>query len=125
MNKQWHHICLVWDGRQGSGFTSFYMYGSEVKYQSCSEGPRTGGQKLQLGGGERTENVDMTSFYLWNRMLAEMEIADEAKTCNGGMGGPIVLWRHFYKKSLKTRFIREKSQCAVPQGEYFRLHFVP
>ena len=116
MNDQWHHICLIWDGTQSSGYTSYYNHGWEVKYQLCSEreGPRTAGGKLQLGGGERTEAVDMTSFYLWDRMLTETEIADDAKQCEGGMGGPVVRWRDFCKRSLRSQFIRKDSQCAVP-----------
>ncbi|XP_078358676.1 neuronal pentraxin receptor-like [Oculina patagonica] len=115
MGNRWHHICLLWDGTRGSGYTSFYKDGLKVKFQSCSVGPRTGGGNLQLGGGERTETVEMTSFYLWNRMLTENEIAEEAKTCDGGTGGPVVRWRDFYKRSLRSQFIRGQSQCVVPK----------
>ena len=52
----------------------------------------TGGKTLQLGGGGRTENVEMTSFYIWDRMLSESEIDKEANKCRGGMGGPVVRW---------------------------------
>lgn len=46
-------------------------------------------------------------------MLTETEIADEAKQCEGGMGGPVVRWRDFYKRSLRSQFIRKDSQCVV------------
>ncbi|XP_078358640.1 uncharacterized protein LOC144643310 isoform X2 [Oculina patagonica] len=116
MDDRWHHICLLWDGTRGSGYTSFYKDGFKVKFQSFSVGLRTGRGNLQLGGGERTETVEMTSFYLWNRMLTENEIAEEAKTCDGGTGGPVVRWRDFYKRSLRSQFIRGQSQCVVPEG---------
>ncbi|KAJ7356382.1 Neuronal pentraxin-2 [Desmophyllum pertusum] len=91
MDDQWHHICLVWDGTQDSGYTSYYKDGIEVKHQICSEGPRTAGGKLQLGGGGRTENVDMTGFYLWNRMLTEIEIAE--KLISATEVWVVLLWR--------------------------------
>ncbi|RMX41838.1 hypothetical protein pdam_00012500, partial [Pocillopora damicornis] len=87
--------------------------GAEVKFQPCSVGTRNAGGALQLGGGERTENVEITGFNLWNRILTESEIAEEANKCDGGMGGPIVKWREFYKRSLRRNFIRELSQCVV------------
>ena len=117
MDTQWHHICLVWDGTTGSGFTRYYKDGAEVKYKVCSEGTRDAGGALTLGGGGRAENVDITGFNLWNRMLAETEIAEEANMCDGGVGGPIVRWRDFYKKSLRS-FIRAVSQCQVSGGKY-------
>ena len=62
MDGQWHHICLKWDGRQNSGYTSYYKDGHQVKHQGCSAGLITGGRILQLGGGGRTEEVDITNF---------------------------------------------------------------
>ena len=115
MDDNWHHICLVWHGAASSGFTRYYRDGTEVKSQTCPTGPRTNGHKLHLGGGGRTETVELTIFYLWNRMLTEYDIADEAKTCDGGMGGPVARWRDFYvavkrDRSLRS-YVRTTSQC--------------
>ena len=118
MNDQWHHICILWEGAADSGYTSYYRDGAEVKFQPCSVGTRNAGGALQIGGGGRTENVGITGFNLWNRILTESEIVEEANICDGGMGGPTVKWREFYKKSLRRNFIRELSQCVVSGGKY-------
>ncbi|KAJ7393507.1 hypothetical protein OS493_006491 [Desmophyllum pertusum] len=115
MDSVWHHICLVWDGSANSGYTSYYKDGNQVKFQECPHGRRTGGSELQLGGGGRAESVEMTGFYLWNRMLREFEIADEAKECDTGTGGPVVRWRDFFNsvrkdQSLRT-FVTTISRC--------------
>ena len=76
-----------------------------------------------LRGGGRTENVEMTSFYPWDRMLSESEIDKEANKCDGGTGGPMVRWRDFYvsvrRDSSLASFVRKTSQCHVPEGKYF------
>ena len=118
MDDQWHHICILWDGAADSGYTSYYRDGAEVKFQPCSVGTRNAGGAFQIGGGGRTENVGITGFNLWNRILTESEIVEEANICDGGMGGPTVKWREFYKKSLRRNFIRELSQCVVSGGKY-------
>lgn len=123
MDGQWHHICLKWDGRQNSGYTSYYKDGNQVKYQGCFAGPRTGGKILQLGGGRRTEEVDITGFYRWNRMISDIEIEEESNKYDGGMGGPVVQWRDFYQKSPRP-FMRATSHCVVPKGKD-RLHEAP
>ena len=120
---KWHHICLVRFGESGSVYTKYYQNGVELDHQVCPSGPRTGGKTLQLGGGGRTESVEMTSFYLWDRMLSESEIDKEANKCHGGMGGPVVRWRDFYvsvrRDSSLALFVRKTSQCYVPEGESF------
>ena len=40
---------------------------------------------LQIEGGGRTENVGITGFNLWNRILTESEIVEEANTYDRGM----------------------------------------
>ena len=118
MDDQWHHIYILWDGAADSGYTSYCRDGAEVKFQPCSVSTRNAGGALQIGGGGRKENVGITGFNLWNRILTESEIVEEANTCDGGMGGPTVKWGEFYKKSLRRNFIRELSQCVVSGGKY-------
>ena len=85
MNDQWHHICILWEGAADSGYTSYYRDGAEVKFQPCSVGTRNAGGALQIGGGGRTENVGIKGFNLWNRILTESEIVEEANTYDRGM----------------------------------------
>ena len=55
------------------------------QFQPCSVGTRNAGGALQIEGGGRTENVGITGFNLWNRILTESEIVEEANTYDRGM----------------------------------------
>ena len=50
-------------------------------------------------------------------MLTDREIAEEAKKCDVGMGGPVVRWHDFYDSVKKDRslrtFVRTTSRCYL------------
>ena len=110
-STDWNHICLLWD--REIGLTRYYLNGNQLDYHICNGGRIPAGNTLQLGGGRRTEHIEMTDFYLWNRELAEYDITYEASKCDGGMRQPIVRWRDFYEAcrgdNALTSFVRTPS----------------
>ncbi|KAJ7356389.1 hypothetical protein OS493_025500 [Desmophyllum pertusum] len=93
---KWHQICVTWSGF--NGVVHYYLDGKNVfSGTSPTRGEIQGGKSITVGSDQHF----ITEFNLWDRVLDEQEIANNAKKCDGGKGN-VIQWHQAYANRKYT-----------------------
>ena len=73
--------------------------------------------KLSLGHSEREsgDEVRLTGYTLWDRVLSDRELLDNARSCQEVQGTPVVSWNDFYQvaQTKIRKYLVIPSECNV------------
>jgi len=107
---RWHQICATWSGF--NGVVRYYLDATEIlSERNPTRGELRGGEILSMGGGDYL----LTEFNLWNRILSEQDIANNAMKCDGGKGNVIQWHQGFqYLTTKKKTKYNSPSVCEAP-----------
>ena len=112
----WHQICATWSGF--NGVVRYYLDGKEfLSDRNPTRGELRGGKSLTVG----TDDYLLTEFNVWDRVLTEQEIENNAKKCDGGKGNVIQWHQGFeylkkYEKTYNTPSVCEAPSANTGQG---------
>lgn len=108
---KWHQICATWSGF--NGVVRYYFDGKEIlSERNPTRGELSGGGRLSVG----TADYLLTEFNVWDRVLSDQDIANNAKKCDGGKGN-VIQWHQgfeYLKNNQKT--YNSPSVCEAPGG---------
>ncbi|KAL9984080.1 hypothetical protein ACROYT_G006336 [Oculina patagonica] len=106
---QWHQICTTWSGF--NGVVRVYLDGKEIlSGRNPNRGELRGGGDISVG----TKSYLFSEFNVWDRVLSEQDIANNAKKCDGGKGNVIQWHQAFeYVKKNKLKY-NSPSLCQAP-----------
>ena len=109
MDYRWHQICMTWSGF--NGVVRYYLDGTEIfSVRDPARGELRGGQTLFVGSRQYL----FTEFNMWNRVLSEQDIADNAKKCDGGKGNVIQWHQGFEYLTTNEKTYNSPSVCEAP-----------
>lgn len=112
LDKKWHHICVTWNGE--SGVVMQYLDGVKKQAGTGLVWEYEGGGTLKMGDSTSFP-YDLSSFNLWDQVLAPENIKDMSKSCLIGIGN-VKSWMDFKDaaRTKRTLQVVSPSVCTSP-----------
>ena len=112
MDYQWHQICATWSGF--NGVARCYLDATEPSsVETPARGELVGGGALSVGDPQ-FHRLTFTEFHVWDRVLSDQDIANNAKKCDAGIGNVIQWHQGFEYLTTNNKTYTSPSVCRAP-----------
>ena len=114
-DKAWHQVCILWSTKTAAW--SIYIDGKRDTYGTYNDfvGQELGILKIAMSMSWMENQMFMTQFNLWNRVLNNQEIEAFSKSCNNGIGS-LLSWADLFDVTKISRYTKPSSCKAIPQA---------
>ena len=117
-DHHWHHVCMAWDGNART--IKYFKDGNSIPSDDdCQALDKLKGNPryLTVGYSRRKlgDEVRLTGFNLWDRVLTNKEVLDNARSCQEVLGNPVAQWNDFYNAAQTNakEHVVEPSECNI------------
>lgn len=114
-NPTWHFISTTWSGL--NDVLKTYVDGEQQRDYSVLGNPVlsiSGGGRLGLRS-KASIPIRFTSFNMWNRVLSDEEIKDQAKSCNGAIGNVKEWYDVWSVVQSQSSYYTKPTTCSAPR----------